>query len=106
MPLQIFVEDKLVDAYEILARKALRLPGSSSNRREVRAVRIDPDDLTSRDSLLDLTVRSFAARYDTILFILDQEGPKSPERAEKLAGFKRAFRELCDHLGNLKDGDP
>ena len=55
MPLQIFVEDKLVDAYEILARKAHGLPGSSSNRREVRAARIDPDDLTSRNSLLDLT---------------------------------------------------
>ncbi|HSF42846.1 MAG TPA: hypothetical protein VLT87_23775 [Thermoanaerobaculia bacterium] len=106
MPLQIFVEDKLVDAYEILARKALGLPGSSSNRREVRAARIDPDELTSRNSLLDLTQRSFAAGYDTILFILDQEGPRSPERAEKLAGFKRAFHELCDHLGSLKDGDP
>lgn len=106
MPLQIFVEDELVDAYEILARKALGLPASRSNRREVRAGRIDPEELTSRDSLLDLAGRAHAAGYDTILFILDQEGPKSPHRAEKLAAFKRAFRELCDHLANLRDDDP
>jgi hypothetical protein len=106
MPVQIFVEDELVDAYEVLARKALGLSVSRSNRREVRAARIEPDELTSRDGLLDLAQRSLAAGYDTVLFILDQEGPRSLERAEKLAGFKRAFRELCDHLANLRDDDP
>ncbi len=106
MPLQIFVEDQLVDAYEILARKALGLPASRSNRREIRAARIDPEELTSRDSLLDLTKRSIAARYATVVFILDQEGPRSPDRAEKLDSFKRAFRELCDYLAYLRDDDP
>lgn len=106
MRVQIFVEDELVDAYEILARKALGLPTSQSNRREVRAVCIDPEQLTSRDSLLNLTETSFRAKSDIIIFIMDQEGPESPDRPEKLDSFKRAFRELCDYLANLRDNDP
>ena len=37
MPLQILVEDRLNDPYEILARKALGLPVDQTNRREIRA---------------------------------------------------------------------
>ncbi len=57
MALQIFVEDQLTDAYEILALRALGLPASPRNRRQVRASRIDVGDLATFEGLLDLTRR-------------------------------------------------
>jgi hypothetical protein len=107
MPLQIFVEDRLTDAYEILALRALGLPTARRDRRRVRAVRIDLDELTSRASLFDLAQRSWQSGYDCVLFIMDEEGlPRSPDRPAKLRDFRQAFRELCDHLATLKTNDP
>lgn len=99
MPVQIFVEDRYTDAYEILARRG-------RGDHQVRASRIDPEDLTSFENLLDLVQRSARARFDCILFLMDEEGPDSPERPAKLASFRQAFQELCDHLQNLPPNDP
>lgn len=99
MPVQIFVEDRYTDAYEILARRG-------RGDHQVRASRIDPEDLTSFENLLDLVQRSARARFDCILFLMDEEGPDSPERPAKLASFRQAFQELCDHLRNLPAHDP
>jgi hypothetical protein len=107
MPLQIFVEDQLTDAYERLALRALGLPTTPRNRRQVQASRIEVDELTSRGDLLDLTERSVRSGYDCVLFVMDEEGlPRSPERPAKLASFRRAFQELCDHLSGLRGRDP
>lgn len=105
MPLQIFVEDQLSEAYEVLARKVLGL--SFRDRRQVHASRIDPEDFTSRDGLLDWVSRSLRSHYDCVVFILDEEaGPQSADRPEKLRLFKRAFQELCTYLGGLPEQDP
>lgn len=107
MPLQIFVEDRLTDAYEILALRALGLPTARRDRRRARASRIDLEELTSRTGLLDLAQRSQQSGYDCVLFIMDEEGlPRSPDRPAKLRAFHQAFRELCDHLGTRRDNDP
>ncbi|HJX27640.1 MAG TPA: hypothetical protein VJ885_06975 [Thermoanaerobaculia bacterium] len=98
MPVQIFVEDRYTDTYEILAR---RVRGDH----QVRASRIDPEDLTSFENLLDLVQRSARARFDCVLFIMDEEGPDSPERPAKLASFRQAFQELCGHLLSLPPND-
>jgi hypothetical protein len=105
MPLQIFVEDQLSDAYEILALRALGLP-ARKDRRRVRASRIDVEDFTSRDRLLDLAQRACDSGYDCVLFILDEEGPRSPDRPAKLRAFREAFKSLCAHLAGLREGDP
>lgn len=106
MPIQIFVEDELMDAYEILALRALGLPTRPRNRSRVQASRINIEDLTSLDSLLRLTQRAKRAGSDCILFIMDREGPRSPDRREKLAMFRQAFQGLCNHLTTLREGDP
>lgn len=104
MPLQIFVEDKLNEAYEILAAKALGLPAAPINRRQVRASIIDPDDLTAPDRLLDLVSKSQAAGFDCVMFIMDEEAlPASPDRTAKLRDFRQAFAELCRRLESLSD---
>jgi hypothetical protein len=106
MPLQIFVEDQLSDAYEILALRALGLP-TRKDRRRVRASRIDLEDLTTRDGLLDLARRAWDSGYDCVLFLMDEEGlPRSPERPAKLRAFRQAFLELCHWLAGLRDNDP
>jgi hypothetical protein len=88
MPVQIFVEDRLSDAYEILALRALGLP-PRKDRQRVRASRVDLDDLTSRAGMLDLARRAWDSGYDCVLFILDEEGlPRSPDRPAKLRAFR------------------
>jgi len=107
MPLQIFVEDRLNEAYEVLACKALGLPVDRRNRQQVRASIVDLDDLTHRDGLLDLVERSQAAGYGCIILIMDQEAlPASADRPEKLRQFRDAFRQLCDYLDGLPERHP
>jgi hypothetical protein len=103
MPLQIFVEDELAEAYEALALRALGLPIAPRNRQAVLAARIDVDDLTARDGLLDLTRRAMRSGHDTILFILDEEGPSALGRSKKLASFRQAFLELCAYLASGRE---
>lgn len=106
MPLQIFVEDELADAYEILALRALGLSTRPRDRSRVRASKINIEDLTSLESLLHLTQSAKRAGYDCILFVMDREGPGSPDRREKLTLFRQAFQGLCDHLATLGDNNP
>ncbi len=106
MSVQIFVEDRLSDAYEVLALRALGLP-PRKDRQRVRASRVDLDDLTSRAGMLDLARRALDSGYDCVLFILDEEGlPRSPDRPAKLRAFRQAFQELCAHLAGLRGKDP
>lgn len=98
MRLQIFVEDELSEAYEVLALRALGLPIAPRNRQAVRAARIDVEDLTTRAGLLDLTRRAMRSGYDKILFILDEEGPSASGRPQTLSSFRQAFLELCTYL--------
>lgn len=105
MPLQIFVEDQLSEPYEVLACKALGI--ASPDRRQVRASQIDPEDLISFDSLLELVRRSQRSRYDCIIFIMDEEAaPQSADRLDKLKVFAVAFQALCDYLDSLPERDP
>ncbi len=107
MPLQIFVEDKLNEAYEILAGKALGLSPGQGNRRQVRASIIEPDDLTNADSLFDLVTRSQKAGYDCVMFIMDEESqPVSADRPAKLRDFRLAFEALCKHIETLGEKHP
>jgi hypothetical protein len=104
--LQIFVEDRLTDTYEVLALRALKLPTSPRNRQRVRASRIEPADLTTRDNLLDLVRRSVASGYGCVMFIIDQEASlRSPERTALLALFRDAFSALCSYQKRLRSGD-
>jgi len=106
MGLQIFVEDQLNEAYEVLASKALGLPVGRFNRKEVKASLTSINDLTSFDGLLNLVVGSHETGYNCIIFILDQEAlPFSIERREKLREFKQAFQRLCNHLDGLPVND-
>ena len=107
MPLRIFVEDELTDAYEILALRALGHPTTPRNRRRVFASQVDLDDLTSRDNLLDLARRALEGDYDCIVFVMDEESmPRSPDRPAKLKQFHRAFLDLCKLLQDLPDTSP
>jgi hypothetical protein len=106
MPLQIFVEDQLNEAYEVLARKALRMP-DQTNRSKVKASIVGINDFTTMKSLLDLTQRSVAAGYLCIMFIMDQESlPESGDRPQKLADFKSSFNQLCQYLSGLPTDNP
>jgi len=105
MPLQILVEDRLNEAYEILARKALGL--SAPNRRQVRAGVVQINELTSLEGLLSLVTTSHQAGYDCIVFIVDEEiTPASADRPDRLREFKKAFRQLCDHFDKLPPHNP
>jgi len=106
MPLQIFVEDALSEAYEALAWRGLGR-ATTPNRRELKASQVHIGDLTSFDGLLDLTSRSVRAGFDCVIFVLDQEvALDSPDRPAHLADFKTAFVKLCDHLLQLPASDP
>lgn len=106
MPLQIFVEDELSEAYEVLAWRGLgRAP--TRNRRELKSSRVQIGELISFDGLLDLTSRSVKSGYDCVIFVLDQEVTStSPDRPVHLANFKNAFVELCNHLSQLSASEP
>jgi hypothetical protein len=106
---QLFVEDELNEAYEILAARALELPvkPSSARRRHVRAARLDLNEFTSRDSLLDSVQRAHRAGSRCVLFIMDAEDAHfSPDRAAKITDFGHAFAGLCDYLGSLPNRNP
>jgi hypothetical protein len=105
--LQIFVEDQLTEAYEVLALRTLDLPTSLRNRSRVRASRVEPQELANRESLLDLFQRAVASGYDCVIYILDREDPlRSPERANLVRGFRQAFSNLCKHQRSLEPKDP
>lgn len=107
MRLQIFVEDEKVEAYRVLASKALGLPVTvRSHEAVIRVIKIKIEELASLDGLLDLTQRAVRGGSDTILFIMDQEGPRSVDRPVKLEAFRRAFQQLCRNLAQRPDGDP
>ena len=102
--IQLFVEDELNEAYEILAGKIVagNRPGC-----RIRAARLTLDEFTAFESLLDLTQRARRSGCRQVIFIIDQEGPGAdPGRREALARFRDAFQELCDHIDGLPDGDP
>lgn len=106
MPLQIFIEDRLNDAYEVLARKARGLSLERNNRREVRASIIHLDELTSWEGLLELVKASQEAGYTCVMFIIDEEAlPFSADRPDKLDAFKQAFTYLCSRLQQLPGRD-
>lgn len=105
MPLQIFVEDELSEAYEALAQRGLGW-STTPNRRELRASRVEISDLTSFEGLLDLTSRSQQAGFDCVIFVLDQESSlNAPERSAQLSNFAAAFAYLCRHLAQLPARD-
>jgi len=107
LPLQIFVEDQLTQAYEVLALKALRLPTTPRDRSRVRASRIDSEDLASMEGLLDLLKRAVASGYDCVMYVLDEEGfLRSPERTGSLQRFGKAFEDLCRYQRGLPAGNP
>ena len=103
---QLFVEDELSEAYEILAARALGFDHTrrQQRRQRVRAARLDLCEFTSRDGLLDSVERACRAGSRCILFILDEEDySESPDRSDKLAAFRQAFTQLCQHLESLPD---
>ena len=107
MPLQILVEDRLNEPYEILARKALGLPIEQTNRREVRASVVQIGELTNFEGLLNLAETSHKAGYDCIMFIVDEEiTPASADRPDRLREFRRAFTQLCNYLNELPPPEP
>jgi hypothetical protein len=83
MPLQIFVEDKLADAYEILALRALGLP-ARKDRRRVRASRLDRRDLTR------VATGSIKSRGASIAEHVD------PARARRHNGSLAYFYDMVD----------
>jgi hypothetical protein len=103
---QLFVEDELSEVYEILAAQVLGVDVNrrQSRRQKVRAARLDVSEFTSKDSLLDSVERTYRSGSPCILFILDEEDyNESPDRSNKLAEFRQAFMELCQHLEDLPD---
>ena len=100
--IQIFVEDKLCEAYRSLATKAL---GSSAL--SVHVARVTLNELTSFKDLLDLARRSQRSGCQQVIFALDHEGSgAAPERADARHHFREAFQALCNHIACLSDEDP
>jgi hypothetical protein len=100
--IQIFVEDKLCDAYRFLATKAL---GSSSL--SVHVARVTLNELTSFEDLLDLAQRSQRSGCRQVIFALDHEGHSAAqERVDARRRFQEAFQQLCDHVARLLASDP
>lgn len=105
MALQIFVEDKLSEAYTTLAQRALGLTGPV-NRRTIQTSYVEVREMTSFDGLFELTERSHRAGRSCIIFVLDCESAvHSPDRQRHLNAFRSAFRELCNHLANSSEHD-
>ncbi|MBE7551881.1 MAG: hypothetical protein HS126_12500 [Anaerolineales bacterium] len=105
---QIFVEDELNEAYEILAARSLGVDYQRRNqrRRYVQAARLDITEFTSLTNLLDLVTRANRAGSQCVLFIMDEEDyNESPDRSDKLVAFQEAFQQVCAHLANLPDND-
>lgn len=107
---QLFVEDELNEAYEILAAKAMGVDRSPSRGRygpRIRAARVEVGELTDFASLLDLTQRAQQSGFQQVVFVLDHEGHSADGgRVSARQGFEQAFRELCDYLQALSDAVP
>ena len=102
LDIQIFVEDKLCDAYRILAIKALGASALS-----VHVARATLNELTSFGDLLDLARRAQRSGCQQVIFALDHEGSgAAPERADARHHFREAFQALCNHIACLSDEDP
>ena len=86
--IQIFVEDKLCEAYRSLATKAL---GSSAL--SVHVARATLDELTSFEDLLDLAQRSRSNGCQQVIFALDHEGHDAAQARVKA---RRRFRRLSN----------
>jgi hypothetical protein len=108
--IQIFVEDELNEAYEILAAKAIGAPvhrSRVSGANRIRASRATLDELTRFEILLDLTQRSQRSGYQQVVFAIDHEGPGADEgRVEARRHFHEAFQRLCSYIENLPPNDP
>jgi len=100
--IQIFVEDKLCDAYRILAIKALGASALS-----VHVARATLDELTSFGDLLDLARRAQRSGCQQVVFALDHEGHDAKqERVDARRRFQETFQQLCDHVARLPASDP
>ena len=100
--IQIFVEDKLCEAYRSLATKAL---GSSAL--SVHVARATLDELTSFEDLLDLAQRSRSNGCQQVIFALDHEGHDAAQaRVDARRRFQEAFQQLCNHVACLPASDP
>jgi len=100
--IQIFVEDKLCDAYRILAIKALGASALS-----VHVARATLNELTSFGDLLDLARRAQRSGCQQVVFALDHEGHDAKqERVDARRRFQETFQQLCDHVARLPASDP
>lgn len=105
---QLFVEDRLSDSYEILAARALGFDTSRrpQRRQYVRAAQLDINVFTTKDGMLDSVERAAKTGSRCILFILDAEDyNRSPDRSRKLTEYCDAFENLCRHLSALPNGN-
>lgn len=102
LDIQIFVEDKLCDAYRILAIKALGASALS-----VHVARATLNELTSFGDLLDLARRAQRSGCQQVVFALDHEGHDAKqERVDARRRFQETFQQLCDHVARLPASDP
>jgi len=102
LDIQIFVEDKLCDAYRILAIKALGASALS-----VHVARATLNELTSFGDLLDLARRAQRSGCQQVVFALDHEGHDAKqERVDARRHFQEAFQQLCNHVARLPASDP
>jgi len=100
--IQIFVEDKLCEAYRSLATKAL---GSSAL--SVHVARATLDELTSFGDLLDLARCAQRSGCQQVIFALDHEGHDAAQaRVDARRRFQEAFQQLCNHVVCLPASDP
>ena len=108
--IQIFVEDELNEAYEILAAKAIGAPprrSRASGANHIRAAKVRLDQLTSFESLLDLAQRSQRSGHRQVVFAMDREGHDADQgRVEARRCFREAFQRLCEHIEHLPSSDP
>ncbi|MBO9368286.1 MAG: hypothetical protein J7555_05985 [Chloroflexi bacterium] len=108
--IQIFVEDQLNEAYEILTAKAIGASGRRSRmsgENRIRAARVTLDELTDFESLLDLAQRSLRSGYQQVVFAMDHEGPEADQgRVEARLRFREAFQRLCEYIENLQSDHP
>jgi len=102
LDIQIFVEDKLCDAYRTLAIKALGASALS-----VHVARATLNELTSFGDLLDLARRAQRSGCQQVVFALDHEGHDAKqERVDARRRFQETFQQLCNHVACLPASDP
>ena len=100
MSVLIFVEDKLCQSYDILAREQLGIP--RLDRSKVKAQKIELEEVTTLVGWQALVETAHKTGFDCVVVVIDQEvNWQSPDRPDKLRQVQEAYGQWCRWLDIL-----